>query len=460
MHHLKNQEEINHILQLTKKHQYMFRISDENLNISHGVQHFIRVKNNEPRAVEQHNLPQERRAEVDRQIEVLLEYKIIKKSISWYNAQLRILPRIFNNTELQGCDLVVDYDALNREIIVDSATPDAIINVLDRIENTKYFTIINIVSLFYQIPIAYEDTYKTAFSTHNGRYEFTRMTPFLNDTLNTIQNLISDLISKERRISSYADSILICSSSLKEHSLLFDKLTDVLKMHHFTLEPDKCIFLLREVSYGGYLISEEGVKPDPNWMRQIENFPTPQTLWDLKTFVGLLLHYQRFYWNFAKLVRPLTQAINDDRFLWLEDEQNAFKEIKQVHCETILQHPRWNEIFFVTVEADEDVLRGMLSQNVEPFAPIAYTSYAFKLLERTYASYQKELLAIMHSIIVFHRYVSKKKFTLIINYREHPPLTLLDGILSFEKFRQIKEQLEKLQFNVIYQKRYEGEEIY
>jgi hypothetical protein len=64
------------------------------------------------------------------------------------------------------------------------------------------------------------------------------------------------------------------------------------------LQPEKCEFLRKEVSYLGHVITEDGVKPDPNKVRTIENFPTPTTVKQLKAFFrnGRLLQevYSKF----------------------------------------------------------------------------------------------------------------------------------------------------------------------
>jgi hypothetical protein len=52
-------------------------------------------------------------------------------------------------------------------------------------------------------------------------------------------------------------------------------------------QPEKCEFLRKEVSYLGHMITEDGVKPDSAKVSANERFPTPTTVRQLKTFLGM-----------------------------------------------------------------------------------------------------------------------------------------------------------------------------
>jgi hypothetical protein len=78
------------------------------------------------------------------------------------------------------------------------------------------------------------------------------------------------------------------------------------------LQPDKCEFLRKEVTYLGHKISESGVEPDNRKIEAIENFPKPNTV-KLKSFLGLAGYYRRFVPYFSKIAQT-TKERREIRF--------------------------------------------------------------------------------------------------------------------------------------------------
>jgi hypothetical protein len=82
----------------------------------------------------------------------------------------------------------------------------------------------------------------------------------------------------------YLDDIVIYASSLAEHDVNFREVLDRLRTYKLKLQPEKCEFLRKEVSYLGHQITEAGVRPDPQKVAAIERFPTPTNPKQLKAF--------------------------------------------------------------------------------------------------------------------------------------------------------------------------------
>jgi len=103
----------------------------------------------------------------------------------------------------------------------------------------------------------------------------------------------------------YLDNVIVFSSTMDEH---FQRLTAVLRRLRDTglkLKPSKCRLLHKHVAFLGHIVSEDGVTTDPKKERAITDWPTPENLRKVRSFVSLCSYYRRFVEGFAKISVPL-----------------------------------------------------------------------------------------------------------------------------------------------------------
>jgi hypothetical protein len=121
------------------------------------------------------NLPLRRispaqRVEVEKQIKELLDHGIIRPSQSPWAAGIVMAPK--PDGSWRFC---VDYRELNKVTIKDSYPLPRVDDYLHALENNRWFSLMDLTSGFWQIPMHEEDAGKTAFLSHAGLYEWTRM---------------------------------------------------------------------------------------------------------------------------------------------------------------------------------------------------------------------------------------------------------------------------------------------
>lgn len=91
----------------------------------------------------------------------------------------------------------------------------------------------------------------------------------------------------------------------------------------------------KEIAYLGHLISDEGVRPNPNKIKTIEQYPTPKNQKHIKQFLGLIGYYRKFIKDFSSLTKPLTQLLKKDVvFKWENRQQINFEKLKQMLIHT------------------------------------------------------------------------------------------------------------------------------
>ena len=102
----------------------------------------------------------------------------------------------------------------------------------------------------------------------------------------------------------YVDFI-IYSKTFEYH---VDKQTRVLERIHnvsLKLRPDKCKLFQRRVSLLGYIVSEKSMEPDPEKVKAVVEWPTPQDAAELRSFTGLCSYYCSFNKDQSIVTAPL-----------------------------------------------------------------------------------------------------------------------------------------------------------
>jgi len=121
---------------------------------------------------------------------------------------------------------------------------------------------------------------KTAFSTDKSHYAFLRMRFGLKGAPGTFQRLMNKVLSGLNGLKAfvYLDDIIIYAKNLTDHSQKVADIIKRLRRYNLKLQPLKCEFLKKEVTYLGYRITDEGVKPDPQKIQCVQKFSVPNNV--------------------------------------------------------------------------------------------------------------------------------------------------------------------------------------
>ena len=114
----------------------------------------------------------------------------------------------------------------------------------------------------------------------------------------------------------FFDDILIYSKSLSEHVTHLRSVLEVLRANKLFAKLSKCTFVQSEIEYLGHVINQDGVATDPAKISAIQAWPTPKTVTELRSFLGLTGYYRRFIQSYGVICRPLVDALKKNSFIW------------------------------------------------------------------------------------------------------------------------------------------------
>ena len=150
-------------------------------------------------------------------------------------------------------------------------------NTLDALGDAKYFLTLDMSSGYWQVEVAEEDKAKTAFTTGKGHFEFSVMLFGLSNAPTTFQRhmdlVLSGLHYEECLV--YLDDVIVFSSSFDHHlknlKAVFTRLVDA----GLKLKSTKCHLCCDEVHYLGHIVSRNGLRPDPEKVSCVRDYPAP-----------------------------------------------------------------------------------------------------------------------------------------------------------------------------------------
>lgn len=98
------------------------------------------------------------------------------------------------------------------------------------------------------------------------------------------------------------------------------------------VKDSKCSFVQDKVEYLGHYISGDGVQTDPKKVETVKQWPVPQIIKDLRSFLGLTGYYRRFIKDYAAICRPLHDLLKKNSFCWNASTQTSFEQLKEALC--------------------------------------------------------------------------------------------------------------------------------
>jgi len=285
-------------------------------------------------------------AELKKQIEDLLEKKFIRTSASPWGA-----PELLVKKKDGSSKLCVDYRQLNKLTIKNKYPLPRIDDLLDQLRGAGVFSKIDLRSGYHQILVKPKDIQKTAFRSRYGHYEYVVM-PF---GVTNAPAIFMDYMNRifrpwlDKFVVVFIDDILIYSRSRDEHAEHLRVVLDILREHQLYGKLSKCEFWLKEVQFLGHVISAQGIAIDPAKIETVMNWERPQTVSEVRSFLGLAGYYRRFVEGLSKLVSPITQLNRKDQsFSWTEGCEKCFEEMKRrLTTAPVLAIPDTTKIFEV-----------------------------------------------------------------------------------------------------------------
>ena len=136
--------------------------------------------------------------------------------------------------------------------------------------------------------------------------------------------LFNDMIHKEVEV--YVDDMISKSHTEEEHIIHLQKLFERLRKFRLRLNSNKCTFGIRSGKLLGFIVSQRGIKVDPDKVKVIQEMPAPKIEKEVCGFLGRLNYISRFISYLTATCEPIFKLLRKNQtVVWNDDCQNPSK---------------------------------------------------------------------------------------------------------------------------------------
>lgn len=408
---------------LLKKYPDVLRPMTLKTPAKHDVTHHIETTG-PPIYSRPRPLPPDKYKAAKLEFERMIEMGICKPSNSPWASPLHIVKK--KDGSLRVCG---DYRRLNAVTVPDRYPIPRIQDFTYQLHGKKIFSKLDLKMAYFWIPIAKQDAQKTAIITPFGLFEFTCMTFGLRNSGQTFQRFMHEVLrGLDDNVFCFVDDLLVHSRNKEEHRRHLELVLERLNTYGVSLNIDKCEFDKQNIEFLGYEVSSEGIKPTQERIQAIVNYPKPQTVQELRRFLGMINFYRSCLPHQAEYQHELNKYLHNSKkndktpIQWSQIAEQAFEKCRRSILEaTTLTHPIPNAPLCLFTDASNTSIGAVLQQKVDNvWRPLAFYSKSMSETQRRYSVYDRELLAMYTAVQHLRRLIEGSD---LIIFTDHKPLT-------------------------------------
>ena len=303
---------------------------------------------------------------------------------------------------------ISDFREVNKRIVRTPYPIPKISTVLQEMEGFTYATALDLNMGYYTIRLDPDSQKICTIILPWGKYSYLRLPMGISGSPDFFQEKMTGLMQSLDYIRCYIDDLLIISKdSYADH---LSKLRVVLRRlltAGLRVNAAKSFFALPEIEYLGYILTRDGIKPQPEKCTAILALKRPENVKSLRKFLGMVQYYRDLWEKRSHLIAPLTDLIGEcgetkatrkkktkkKKFYWSDVHEQAFEAIKKVIArEVMLAYPDYNEPFEIFTDASTRQLGAVITQKGRP---LAFFSRKLSAAQEKYTVTELELLSIV-----------------------------------------------------------------
>ncbi len=406
------------------KHQAAISLDKYDLGLAKDFTHRIHLKDDQPIFRKQFNLLEAHTQFIEQSLDEWLKLGVVRQSNSSYNSPIFCVPK----KQGQGLRIFQDFRLLNQHSHIDKYSMKEISECIGDIgrANSSIFTTLDLTSGFWQMKLEPESQPLTAFTIPSrGQFHWITSPMGLPGCLASFQRLMEQVLRGLQNILIYIDDVLIHTDTHEKHLEALEQVLMRLHQNHLKINLDKCLFGDKQVSYLGFTLTPEGIKPGEAKLKAIKNAEPPRDIKGIRSFMGLCNFFRNHIQDFAITAAPLFKLKRQDsRYLsgpLPETALQAFKMLQtQLSKQTALAFHRTDQNYLLITGAylpDQNSPGGLCATLAQKnkngkIQIISHASRQLKENEKIYTRFLLETAAAAWGMDNFNKYLNGSRFIL------------------------------------------------
>jgi len=219
--------------------------------------------------------------------------------------------------------------------------------------------------------------------------------------------------------------MLIHTNTHERHLEALEQVLMRLHQHHLKINLDKCLFGNQQVSYLGFTLTPQGIKPGEAKLKVIKLAKAPTDIKSICSFVGLCNFFWNHIQNVAITAAPLFKLTREDLGYLSgplpKAPKQAFQALQMQICQELtLAFPRADQEYLLITNAFKPTMEqpGELCTTLaqrdfkEDIKIISHASRQLKENEKNYKPFLLETAAAVWGMDNFNEYLKGSWFTL------------------------------------------------
>jgi len=309
---------------------------------------------------------------------------------------------------------LTDFREVNKRLVRKPFPIPKITTVLQELEGFQYATQLDLNMGYYTIRLDPDASKICTIVLPWGKYSYKRLPMGISGSPDIFQEKMSSLMATLEFVRTYLDDLLVISKDdFNDH---LDKVKEVLKrlrQANLRVNVSKSTFAQSEVEYLGYILTRDGIKPQPEKVQSILALQPPTSVKTLRSFLGIVQYYRDMWEKRSEMLAPLTDLVAEcgvtkatkqkgtrkRAWYWDAKHQKAFDDVKAtISKDVVLAYPDYSKPFEIYTDASTKQLGAVIVQDNRP---VAFFSRKLSDAQTRYSITELELLAIVETLKEF-----------------------------------------------------------